>query len=94
MELVKNLLDYLLLTLIFISTNSIYVNSGYKFTPFTIVVAGMLIVINLFTTKLSISYLKKICFIVGSYYLVIIMLMLIHNEIYRIFYFFLLYLYE
>ena len=91
MELVKNLLDYLLLTLIFISTNSIYVNSGYKFTPFTIVVAGMLIVINLFTTKLSISYLKKICFIVGSYYLVIIMLMLIHNEIYRIFYFFVLF---
>lgn len=91
MELVKNLLDYLLLTLIFISTNSIYVNSGYKFTPFTIVVAGMLIVINLFTTKLSISYLKKICFIVGSYYFVIIMLMLIHNEIYRIFYFFVLF---
>lgn len=85
MELVKNLLDYLLLTLIFVSTNSIYVNSGNKFTPFTIVIAGMLIVINLFTTKITISYLKKIAFIVGAYYLVIIMLMLVHSEIYRIF---------
>ena len=89
MELVKKIFDYFLITIILISTNSIYVNSGYRLIPYIIVIVGISIFIKLVTTKLPIKSFKKIFLIVGIYYLVILLLTLVHFEfIQNLYYFF------
>lgn len=91
MELVKKIFDYLLITIILISTNSIYVNSGYKLTPYIIVIAGISLFIKLVTTRVPIKYLKKIFLIVGIYYIVILLLTLVHYEFIQSLYYFLIF---
>lgn len=91
MELIKKIFDYLLITIILISTNSIYVNSGYKLTPLLLAIVGISFLIKLVTIKLPSNYLKKIFFIFGTYYFVIITLVLLHFEFVQIVYYFLLF---
>lgn len=91
MELVKKIFDYLLITIILISTNSIYVNSGYKLTPYIIVIVGISLFIKLVTTRLSSKSFKKIFLIVGIYYVVILLLTLVHFEFIQNLYYFLIF---
>lgn len=80
MEKISKMIDYLFLTSIILLTNTIYVNSGYKFKPYLIGVIILTLFVKIVTIKLTNKYLKQIGLIMGSYFFVITILYLIHLD--------------
>lgn len=80
MEKISKMIDYLFLTSIILLTNTIYVNSDYKFAPYLIGVVILTLFVKIVTIKLTNKYLKQIVLIMGSYFFVITILYLIHLD--------------